>query len=340
MRTLLTVILLLTGSVLLAQQSNFIKDRPFTPRVVNDYGSFLSSSDEKTLEKELISFRERKGYSIVIITLSSLTDNSGYTWSIEDAALQYFNKWGIGSKRSNDGVLILLSKEPRRVRIATGSGVEHKLTDEVCQRIIDNTIVPEFKMGWYYTGLKKGVKDIESALTSWASPGRTNNANNAHSGSTGPAGDNWSTVEEPAQAQPLAQTQTQQPQPAAQPVSDAGRVVKQMTPAQAIFGSLILALILWLRVRWVNSNTRNNLAEGDSNASRSIGSKVFDYVKAFGWLMLWYLKIMWWVLLCCFGIFAIFFGYNVWKGRSFSSGSAGASFGGGKSSGGGATGSW
>ena len=340
MRTLLTVILLLTGSVLLAQQSSFIKDRPFTPHVVNDYGSFLSSGDERSLEKELISFREKKGYSIVIITLSSLTDNSGYTWSVEDAALQYFNKWGIGSKRRNDGVLILLSKDPRRVRIATGSGVESKLTDEVCQRIIDKTIVPEFKMGWYYTGLKEGVKDIESALTGWTSPGRTHNANTLHSGSTAPAADNWQTVEEPEQPQAQAQPQTQQPQPAAQPVSSAERPAKQMTPAQTIFGSLMLALILWLRVRWVNNNTRNNLAEGGSNASRSIGSKVFDYVKAFGWLMLWYLKIIWWVLLCCFGIFAIFFGYNVWKGRSFSSGSARASFGGGRSSGGGATGSW
>src|ERR1044072_8905735 len=184
MRTLLIVMLLLTGIVLLAQQSNFIKDRPFTPHVVNDYGSFLSSGDERTLEKELISFREKKGYSIVIITLSTVTDNSGYTWSVEDAALQYFNKWGIGSKRSNDGVLILLSKDPRRVRIATGSGMHHKLTDQDWQRIIDRTIVPKFKMGWYYTGFKEGVKDIESALTGWASPGRTNSPSTAHSGTT------------------------------------------------------------------------------------------------------------------------------------------------------------
>src|ERR1044072_1664801 len=133
MRTLLTVILLLTGIVLLAQQSNFIKDRPFTPHVVNDYGSFLSSSDERTLENELISFREKKGYSIVIITLSTLTDNSGYTWSLEDASLQDFNKWGMGNKLRNDGVFMLLSRDPRRVRIATGTGVESKLTDEVCQ---------------------------------------------------------------------------------------------------------------------------------------------------------------------------------------------------------------
>jgi uncharacterized protein len=339
MRSFLFVSLLLISNVLPAQQSNFIKDRPFTPHVVNDYGSFLSSSDERKLENELISFRKKKGYSIVIITLSTLTDNSGYTWSVEDAALQYFNKWGIGNKRLNDGVLILLSKDPRRVRIATGSGIESKLTDEVCQRIIDRTIVPEFKMGWYYTGLKEGVKDIESALTGWTSPGRTQNANTLHSGSTAPAADNWSTVEEPEQAQPQAQAQRQQTQPAVQPVSATERMVKQITPAQAIVGTLMLALILWLRVRWVNNNTSRNLAEGGSNASRSMGSKVFDYVKAFGWLMLWYLKIMWWVLLCCFGIFAIFFGINVLRGRSFSSG-AGASFGGGKSSGGGATGSW
>lgn len=326
MRTLLTVILLLTGSLLLAQQSNFIKDRPFTPHVVNDYGSFLSSGDERTLEKELISFREKKGYSIVIITLSTLTDNSGYTWSVEDAALQYFNKWGIGSKRSNDGVLILLSKDPRRVRIATGSGVDHKLTDEVCQRIIDRTIVPKFKMGSYYSGLKEGVKDIESALTGWSSPGRTHDANTLHSGSTAPANDNWSTVEEPAQPQAQAQAQ---PQPLAQNTSPYTYTSQRRPPTvgETIMGFLMLALFVWLRVRYIKSK------------GRSTGNNFVDYMNATGYVFLWFLKIFWWTLVCVFGIFAIFFGYNVWKGRTFSSG-AGASFGGGKSDGGGATGSW
>jgi uncharacterized protein len=344
MRNFLFVSLLLISNVLLAQQSNFIKDRPFASHVVEDYGSFLSSGDETALEKELISFRERKGYSIVIITLSSLTDNTGYTWPVEEAALQYFNKWGIGNKRRNDGVLIMLSKEPRRVRIATGTGVEAKLTDEDCQRIIDKTIVPKFKMGSYYTGLKKGVEDIESELTSWTRSSKPHNANHAQSGTA----DNWSSVDEPAQPQPqaLVQTQTQQPQPEARPGSFAERVWKDMTIGQIIAGWLVLGLTTWLRVKWVNAKRRQSHAaspEGE-NVTRSIGDIVLDYVKAFVWVLFW-------VLVSCFGIFALLFGYNVWKGKSFSWGSsyrsgkssgggARASYNGGKSDGGGATGSW
>ena len=340
MRTLLTVILFLAGNVLLAQQSNFIKNRPFIAHVVEDYGSFLSTSDEKALEKELISFREKKGYSIVIITLSSLTDNTGYTWPVEEAALQYFNKWGIGNKRSNNGVLILLSKEPRRIRIATGTGVEANLTDGDCQRIINKTIVPNFKMGRYYAGLKEGVQDIESELTGWASSSAP--ANHVHSGGKAPAADNWTTADEPAQPQALARPQQQQPQPAAQPVNSTEKMLKNLTATQIISGSLMLALITWLRVRWVNANRRRNAATlpEDENVSGNTGGVVMDYVNALGWVFLWWLKIVGWTLLCCFGIFAIFFGYNVWKGRSFSSGSARASFGGGRSDGGGATGSW
>jgi uncharacterized protein len=80
MRKLLFVVFVLFSHILLAQRySSFIKDLPTPARVVNDFGGLLTSSDEKTLEKELISFRQKKGYSIVIITLSTLTDNSGYT---------------------------------------------------------------------------------------------------------------------------------------------------------------------------------------------------------------------------------------------------------------------
>ncbi len=67
-------------------------------------------------------------------------------------------------QRKNNGVLILVSRNPRSVRITTGIGVENILTDYDCGRIIDETIVPAFKEGNFYAGIRGGVNDIEHIL--------------------------------------------------------------------------------------------------------------------------------------------------------------------------------
>jgi uncharacterized protein len=343
MRTLLAVMLLLTSNVLLAQRSAFfIKDLPKPAHVVNDFGGFLSTSDEKTLEDDLITYRNKTGKAIVIITLYTLTDKTGYTWSVEETALEYFNKWGIGDRNKNNGVLILISKDPRRVRIATGTGVENILTNDVCQQIIDNAILPKFKLSLYYAGLKEGIKDIKAALNSGKFKSSVYSGSTANTGSTAQAADNWSTANDPAQ--PQAQGQTQQ-QPLAQGVPAKPKISPAREALRAVVSVLLIVSIIWLRVKWVTGGkfiAARNQVENANIRGRNATSK--DYLNATGWFFLWFAKIMWWILVFSFGIFAIFFGYNVWKRKSFSFGSsssgARASYGGGRSDGGGATGSW
>lgn len=341
MRTFLFVSLFLFSHILLAQRySSFIKDLPTPARVVNDFGSFLSTSEESSLEKELISYRKKTGNAIVIITLPTLTDHkTGTTWSIEETSLQYFSKWGIGDKNKNNGVLLLISKEPRRVRITTGTGVENKLSDNECQRIIDQTIVPNFKSGMIYTGLKEGVNEIETTLGSVQ--------NKAYSGTQSGSG---AQTDEPVQSQPQTLAQPQQATPYA---SSYNR--RPPTVGETILGLLLMALVIWLRVQYVRKNDQGT------------GNNVSDYLNATGWTFLWMLKI-------AFGIFILFFllfkrrggryrrnsyydgyddGYDRGRsnggGRSYASsggsgggGSAegGESYGGGRSNGGGASGSW
>jgi uncharacterized protein len=355
MRTLLFVSFFLFSHVLLAQRySSFIKDLPRPARVVNDFGNFLLSSEENALEKELISYRKKTGNAIVIITLSTLTDNkTGTTWSVEETSLQYFSKWGIGDKKKNNGVLLLISKEPRRVRITTGTGVENKLPDNECQRIVNETIVPKFKSGMIYAGLREGVNDIEVKLGG-AGGGKVYNESDVQSGS-GTGADNWATTDEPVQteAQPLAQPQQSTPY-----VSAYENNRRPPTVGETILGFLLMALVIWLRVQYVRKNDQGS------------GNNVTDYLNATGWTFLWMLKIV-------FGIFILFFllfkrrgggyrrnsyyngyddGYD--RGRSHgrgsssvSSGSYGGgggsgssegsgSYGGGRSNGGGASGSW
>ncbi|HEY8896658.1 MAG TPA: TPM domain-containing protein, partial [Niastella sp.] len=165
-RFLLFVVVFLLNFVSFAQEkrSTFIKEQPLPMKVVNDFGKFLTKPEKDHLEKNLIAFRERKGYSVVIITLPGLTDNKGTEFTIEETAQLYFNRWGIGDNVKNDGVLILLSKQPRRIRIHTGSGMRTLLTDGNCAGIISQTMVPNFKADLYFTGLKDAVKDIENRI--------------------------------------------------------------------------------------------------------------------------------------------------------------------------------
>lgn len=366
MRTCLFVILLFVSNVLPAQRySSFIKDLPKPARVVNDFGNFLSSGERNSLEKELISYRKKSGNAIVIIILSTLTDHkTGTTWSVEETSLQYFSKWGIGDKNKNNGVLLLVSKEPRRVRITTGTGVENKLSDNECQRIIDKTIVPNFKTGMFYTGLREGVNDIEVTLGGGTrsraysgsrvySESGAQSENGVQSAGGAQAADNWATVDEPVQPEPERQAQPQLP---TQNVSSYNTYRTPPTVGETILGFLLLAVAIWLRVRYVRRKDRGS------------GSNLGDYINATGWALLWCLKIAFGLFILIYMMFrrsgrsnyrrsSYYDGYDEGydRGRSngrernsVSSGSSGdsgssegsGSYGGGRSNGGGASGSW
>jgi uncharacterized protein len=167
MRLLILTLLLATTGALFAQKTkpSFIKNRPEPARVVNDYCYLLSKSETTYLEQELVSYQQRTGNAIVIITLPSLTDQrSGVEYSVEELALLYFNKWGIGDKIKNNGVLLLVSQHPRRVRITTGRGIQDILTDASCQQIINDQLVPRFKSGLFFLGIKEAVEAMETTL--------------------------------------------------------------------------------------------------------------------------------------------------------------------------------
>jgi uncharacterized membrane protein YgcG len=147
-----------------------------------------------------------------------------------------------------------------------------------------------------------------------------------NNGSNVQAADNWASTDKPVQTQAQTQPVPGQ-QPLTQNTSSNTPKYKPPTVGEAIPGLLLIALFVWLRVRYVKSKGRDT------------GNNVSDYLNATGWVFLWFLKIFWWTLVACFAIFAIFFGVNAFKRAGFRRSEA-ASFGGGSSDGGGATGSW
>lgn len=137
---------------------------PGTPAgYVNDFGGMLNPEEKDTLEATLRNFHDQNGGQIAVVTISTLSGDT-----IEGYANALFREWGIGEKDKNNGVLLLVAKEERKVRIEVGYGYEGDLTDARSSEIIRDTIVPYFKQEQYGLGILSGVRDIITALTGGA----------------------------------------------------------------------------------------------------------------------------------------------------------------------------
>jgi uncharacterized protein len=175
MRYLITIFILLCSVLSFSQKKKaidpFVKWQPVPHKAVNDFNKFLTAAERDTLEKEIAAYRAASGNAIVFISLDSLTEpKTKKQYTIEEAALLYFNTWGIGDSIKNNGVLLMVSRNPRRVRIEVGRGLVDILTDKVCQAIVDDKLVPNFKKGLFFTGIKEAVHDIKYHLDN--PPGR------------------------------------------------------------------------------------------------------------------------------------------------------------------------
>lgn len=84
----------------------------------------------------------------------------------DDLSLHIAQTWSIGKKDKDNGILIAISKEHRRIRIQTGNGMQNIISDNETKEIIDNYFIPEFKKGEYYLGTKKGLIALIKLLKS------------------------------------------------------------------------------------------------------------------------------------------------------------------------------
>ncbi len=132
--------------------------RPNPPRLVNDLAHTMDAGQVEQLEQKLVGFDKTTSTQITIVTIKNL---GGY--EVEQYAVELANRWGIGQKSKDNGVLLLAAIDDRRMNISTGYGLEGALTDALSGRIIRNEITPAFKQGDYYTGFNKGADAIIAA---------------------------------------------------------------------------------------------------------------------------------------------------------------------------------
>jgi uncharacterized protein len=134
-----------------------------TGRVV-DQANIISGDTRRSLETRLADLEAKSGIQLVVATVTSLEGQE-----IEPYANQLFRAWRLGEKEKNNGVLLLVAPNERRVRIEVGYGLEGTLTDALSKVIITNAIAPRFKSGDFNDGISRGIDDIITVLTTDAS---------------------------------------------------------------------------------------------------------------------------------------------------------------------------
>lgn len=130
-------------------------DVPVLKGYVNDYADMISSSTETELESKLKAFEDSDSTQIVILTIPSLEGEV-----LEEFSIKMAEEWKIGQKNKDNGVIFLVSKNDRKMRIEVGYGLEGVITDMLAGRIVDNVAAPYFKKG----EMDKGFTEVINAL--------------------------------------------------------------------------------------------------------------------------------------------------------------------------------
>src|SRR4051794_5577364 len=127
---------------------------PLTGRVV-DRTATLSSSDIASLDRTLKDFGARKGSQIAVLIVPTTQPET-----IEQYSIRVAEAWKIGRKKIDDGAILVVAKDDRKLRIEVGYGLEGALTDVTAKRIIDEVITPKFRSGDFAGGISDGVNRI------------------------------------------------------------------------------------------------------------------------------------------------------------------------------------
>lgn len=130
-----------------------------------DNADILSDDQEATLNGTLADYESRTSTEIGILTVRTIENDY-----IENFSLSVAREWGIGQKDKNNGALLVVSVDDRKLRIEVGTGLEGDLTDSRSGQIIRNRITPAFKEGNYYEGISSGINGMILAINAEDDP--------------------------------------------------------------------------------------------------------------------------------------------------------------------------
>jgi uncharacterized protein len=143
---------------LLCASSAHALDVPKLGGYVNDYANMITPSAKIELERELYSFEKADSTQIVILTIPSLEGEV-----MEEFSIRVAEAWKIGHKGKDNGIIFIVAKQDRKMRIEVGRGLEGRLTDLMAGRIVDLVVKPRFKRGDFDGGFTAGVSSLIDA---------------------------------------------------------------------------------------------------------------------------------------------------------------------------------
>ena len=132
-----------------------LPERPNPPRLVNDFANILGEREELALERKLVTYNNSTSTQITVVTIPSLEGSD-----IADYSFRLGEQWGIGRKGKDNGVLIIVALQDKKMFIATGYGLEGVIPDALAKRIVENYMRPNFKKKNYYKGLDEATTVI------------------------------------------------------------------------------------------------------------------------------------------------------------------------------------
>lgn len=134
------------------QEINFPKPIGF----VNDFENILNQDEITKLETLLITYEKQTSNEIVVVTIRE----TGIENDFDTYALNLAQNWAVGKKRKDNGLVLVISNQLRKIRICTGTGTAKILTDDVCETILQERILPNFKNGEMYNGIETGINAL------------------------------------------------------------------------------------------------------------------------------------------------------------------------------------
>lgn len=140
--------------------STLVKAQDFPPpsrTLVTDFTGTLTDAQRQQLESKLVAFADTSSTQIAVVIMRSVGD-----YDIADYGVRLAQQWGIGTKGKDNGILLLVAKEDRKVTIQTGYGVEGAVPDAIAFQIIRNIITPAFRQGDYFTGINRATDALIS----------------------------------------------------------------------------------------------------------------------------------------------------------------------------------
>ena len=163
-----TVRLVLSATILVAlatSASLAALDVPFLSGRVVDQAGIIPELVERRIEEKSRLLEESTGAQIAVLTISSLEGHS-----LEDYTIRVVEQWELGQADQDNGVLIFVAVDDRRMRIEVGYGLEGVLTDAMSGRILDGAIAPRFREGDFGGGLERGVDSVIALVSGEGEP--------------------------------------------------------------------------------------------------------------------------------------------------------------------------